>query len=78
MPKLNLIFEFDRVFDEDFPEDGSWLELAKIELGPTDLTDEEILAITEDFAQTDFYWIEVSQAILTAINNDSFTFRKKR
>lgn len=78
MPKLNLVFEFDRVFEEDFPEEGPWLELAKIELGPTDLTDGDTSGITEAFAQSDFYWIDVAQAILTANDNGSYTFREKR
>lgn len=54
----------EEIVDEDYTD----LDFSKVELVSTDLSAMERFVLTEHWAQSDFYWTEITWKILNAIS----------
>lgn len=68
--RLSIDLVFDEVSaDPEFPEDGSWYDLSKVMLSYSEIEPIQRAAIAESWAQSDFGYINLPNAIFEAIGD---------
>lgn len=63
------------VFEEKTDDDYTRLELEKIERVTTDLDTHETFGITETWAQSDHYWVDIASGLIGVIDGKTYTAR---